>query len=157
MRMISSCGCPTGTAPGAGLFPYIVEESLVGFLEQSSKFLKPVYAGDTIYPALEVTELVPGRTTGVVALSSTVFNQRRELVLADRGARPHVPHLTLAHPRNPKSAGNSRDATAPLRAGLTIAFDVIQFIEQVDNAPWTVRGTIPHLAHSSGATERSLR
>ena len=50
------------TAPGAGLFPYIVEESLVGFLEQSSKFLKPVYAGDTIYPALEVTELVPGRT-----------------------------------------------------------------------------------------------
>ena len=49
------------TAPGAGLFPYIVEELLVGFLEQSSKFLKPVYAGDTIYPALEVTELVPGR------------------------------------------------------------------------------------------------
>ena len=69
------------TAPGAGLFPYIVEESLVGFLEQSSKFLKPVYAGDTIYPALEVTELVPGRTTGVVTLRSTVFNQRKELVL----------------------------------------------------------------------------
>jgi acyl dehydratase len=69
------------TAPGAGLFPYIVEESLVAFLEQSSKFLKPVYAGDTIYPALEVTELVPGRTTGVVTLRSTVHNQRRELVL----------------------------------------------------------------------------
>jgi acyl dehydratase len=69
------------TAPGAGLFPYIVEESLVGFLEQSSRFLKPVFAGDTIYPALEVTELTPGRTTGVVTLHSTVFNQRRELVL----------------------------------------------------------------------------
>jgi len=69
------------TAPGAGLFPYIVEESLIGFLEQSSRFLKPVYAGDTIYPALEVTELVPGRTTGVVTLRSTVHNQRRELVL----------------------------------------------------------------------------
>ena len=67
--------------PGAGLFPYIVEESLIGFLEQSSKFLKPVYAGDTIYPALEVTELVPGRSTGVVTLRSTVFNQRKELVL----------------------------------------------------------------------------
>ena len=50
-------------------------------LEQSSRFLKPVYAGDTIYPALEVTELVPGRTTGVVVLKSTVFKQRRELVL----------------------------------------------------------------------------
>jgi acyl dehydratase len=69
------------TAPGAGLFPYLVEESLVGFLEQSSRFLKPVYAGDTIYPALEVSELVPGRSTGVVTLRSTVFNQRKELVL----------------------------------------------------------------------------
>jgi acyl dehydratase len=69
------------TAPGAGLFPYLVEQSLVGFLEQSSRFLKPVYAEDTIYPALEVTELVPGRTTGVVTLRSTVFNQRREQVL----------------------------------------------------------------------------
>ncbi len=69
------------TAPGAGLFPYLVEESLVGFLEQSSRFLKPVFAGDTIYPALEVTELKEGRTTGVVTLRSTVFNQRGELVL----------------------------------------------------------------------------
>jgi acyl dehydratase len=69
------------TAPGSGLFPYVVEQSLVGFLEQSSRFVKPVFADDTIYPALEVTELVPGRSTGVVALRSTVFNQRRELVL----------------------------------------------------------------------------
>jgi acyl dehydratase len=69
------------TAPGAGLFPFMVEESLVAFLEQSSRFLKPVYAGDTIYPALEVTELTAGRTTGVVTLRSTVFNQRRELTL----------------------------------------------------------------------------
>jgi len=69
------------TAPGAGMFPFLVEQSLVGFLEQSSRFLKPVYAGDTIYPALEVAELSAGRTTGVVTLRSTVFNQRRELVL----------------------------------------------------------------------------
>jgi acyl dehydratase len=69
------------TAPGAGLFPFMIEESLVGFLEQSSRFLKPVYADDTIYPALEVTELTPGRTTGVITLRSTVFNQRKELVL----------------------------------------------------------------------------
>ena len=69
------------TAPGAGLFPFLVEDSLVGFLEQSSRFLKPVYADDTVYPALEVIELAPGRSTGVVTLRSTVFNQRRELVL----------------------------------------------------------------------------
>ncbi len=69
------------TAPGAGLFPYLVEESLIGFLEQSSRFHKPVFAGDTLYPALEVSEVTPGRTTGVVGLTSTVHNQRRELVL----------------------------------------------------------------------------
>src|SRR3979411_663516 len=69
------------TAPGSGLFPYLVEESLVGFLEQSSRFLRPVFAGETIYPALEVSELTPGRTTGVAALRSLVLNKRRELVL----------------------------------------------------------------------------
>ena len=72
------------TAPGAGLFPYMVEESLVGFIEQSSKFLKPVFAGDTVYPALEIDELSGNRTTGVLGLKSTVHNQRRELVLEGR-------------------------------------------------------------------------
>lgn len=72
------------TAPGAGLFPYLVEDSIIGFLEQSSKFLKPVFAGDTIYPALEIDELTPGRTTGVLGFKTTVHNQRRELVLEGR-------------------------------------------------------------------------
>jgi acyl dehydratase len=72
------------TAPGAGLFPYMVEASLVGFIEQSSRFIKPVYAGDTTYPALEIDELTPNRTTGVIGFRSTVHNQRRELVLEGR-------------------------------------------------------------------------
>jgi acyl dehydratase len=69
------------TAPGAGLFPYMTEDALVGFIEQSSRFLKPVFAGDTVYPALEIDELAPNRSTGVVGFRSTVHNQRRELVL----------------------------------------------------------------------------
>jgi acyl dehydratase len=69
------------TAAGAGLFPHVVGESLIGFLEQSSKFLKPVYAGDTVYPMLTVTALIPQRSTGVVVVGSTVHNQRGELVL----------------------------------------------------------------------------
>ena len=72
------------TAPGAGLFPYYTEESIIGFIEQSSKFLKPVFAGDTLYPALEIDELTPGRTTGVLGFRSTIYNQRRELVLEGR-------------------------------------------------------------------------
>jgi acyl dehydratase len=69
------------TAPGAGLFPYMTEDSLIGFIEQSSRFLKPVFAGDTLYPALEIEELTPGRNTGVVGFRTTIHNQRRELVL----------------------------------------------------------------------------
>jgi acyl dehydratase len=72
------------TAPGAGLFPYMVEESLAGFIEQSSRFLKPVYAGDTMYPALEIDELTPNRSTGVVGMTSTVHNQKGELVVQGR-------------------------------------------------------------------------
>jgi acyl dehydratase len=69
------------TAAGAGDFPYLVEDSLIGFLEQSSRFLKPVYCGDTLYPALEIVELTPNRSTGVVAIRSTVHNQKSELVM----------------------------------------------------------------------------
>lgn len=69
------------TVAGAGTFPFMVEESLKAFIEQSSKFLHPVIAGDTLYPALEVNELTPGKTTGVVGLRSTVHNQDGILVL----------------------------------------------------------------------------
>ena len=72
------------TAPGAGLFPFMTEESIIGFIEQSSRFLKPVYAGDTVYPALEIDELTPNRTTGVLGFKTTIHNQRRELVLDGR-------------------------------------------------------------------------
>jgi acyl dehydratase len=63
------------TAAGAGLFPHMVEDSMKGFIEQSSKFLKPVVVGDTLYASLEVVELVPGRSTGVLTMRSEVRNQ----------------------------------------------------------------------------------
>src|SRR4029450_3550094 len=69
------------TVAGAGLFPHMVEDSLKAFLEQSSRFLHPVFVGDTLYPALEVNELTPSRTTGVVGCRSTVHNQKGVLVL----------------------------------------------------------------------------
>lgn len=69
------------TAAGAGRFPHEVSQSLIAFLDQSSRFLKPVFLGDTLYPALEIAELTPQRTTGVIAMRSTIHNQRRELVL----------------------------------------------------------------------------
>jgi acyl dehydratase len=69
------------TAAGAGVFPHLVADSLVAMLECSARFLKPVYAGDTLYPQLEVLELVPQRTTGVLVMRATVHNQNNELVL----------------------------------------------------------------------------
>jgi len=69
------------TAAGAGLFPHVIGESLIGFIEVTAKFLKPVFPGDTLYPALTITELVPQRTTGVVAMQATVHNQDGQLVL----------------------------------------------------------------------------
>jgi len=69
------------TAAGAGLFPFLVEDSLMGFIEQSSRFLKAVYVGDTLYPRLVVSALEPQRTTGVLTLASSLHNQKGELVM----------------------------------------------------------------------------
>jgi 2'-5' RNA ligase len=79
------------------------------------------------------------------------FQSLREIVLALQPVRPHAPHLTLAHPRNPKAAGNSLGDAAALRAGLRVTFDEVHLIEQVDDSPWVVRGSVPLLAESSGA------
>jgi acyl dehydratase len=69
------------TAAGAGLFPHVIGESLIGFIDVSAKFLKGVFPGDTLYPALEITELTPQKTTGIVTMRATVHNQKGELVL----------------------------------------------------------------------------
>ena len=69
------------TCPGAGDLPHLIGDALVAFIEQSSRFLKPVIAGDTLYPELEIIELTARRTTGVLTVRSTVHNQRDELCL----------------------------------------------------------------------------
>jgi len=69
------------TAAGAGLFPHVIGEALIGFIEVNAKFLKGVYPGDTLYPALEITALTPQKTTGIVTMRATVHNQHGDLVL----------------------------------------------------------------------------
>lgn len=68
------------TAAGASVLAHLMGDALIAFLEQSSRFLKPVYAGDTLYPELEITGLKPQRTTGVMTVRATVHNQKGELV-----------------------------------------------------------------------------
>ena len=62
-------------AAGAGIFPHVLGDSLIAFIEQSSRFVAPVYAEDTLYPLLQITALEPGRTTGVVIVAVTIHNQ----------------------------------------------------------------------------------
>jgi acyl dehydratase len=70
------------TAAGASSFALAIGDALIAFIEQSSKFLKPVYPGDTLYPMLEIAALTPQRSTGIVTLAASVHNQKGELVLS---------------------------------------------------------------------------
>jgi acyl dehydratase len=69
------------TVAGAGMFPFMVEESLKAFLDQSSRFLAPVFVGDTLYPSLTVAKLEPQNTTGILTMASSVRNQKGVVVL----------------------------------------------------------------------------
>jgi 3-hydroxybutyryl-CoA dehydratase len=72
------------TALGATPLSAHVEDSMVAFLEQGGKFLKPVLLGDTVTPVMEVEE---ARTTkspanGIVKFAVRLTNQREEVVLS---------------------------------------------------------------------------
>ena len=69
-------------APGASdMSRGETEVRILGMLETSAKFLKGVYSGDTLYPGLEIVELIEQNTTGVMVLRTTVHNQKDELCL----------------------------------------------------------------------------
>jgi len=69
------------TAVGASTLSSMLEGSMVAFVEQSARFLKPVFIGDTITPELEVSEVLPKTDVGLLRLTTRVKNQRGETVL----------------------------------------------------------------------------
>lgn len=71
------------TALGATSLSAHVEDSMVAFLEQGGKFLRPVLTGDTVTPDMEVAEARPTRNAGngVVRFAVQLTNQRGERVL----------------------------------------------------------------------------
>lgn len=79
------------TAAGAGLFPHVIGESLIGFIDVEARFLKGVYPGDTLYPLLEITALERQRTTGIVRMRATIDNQHNVRVL--EGAHAYLLRL----------------------------------------------------------------
>ena len=71
-------------ALGAATLAVRVHEGVRAFPEQSSRFLRPAYLGDTLHPSLTVEELKPQRTTGLLTLRSELRNQHGEIVLEGR-------------------------------------------------------------------------
>ena len=71
------------TALGATPLSNNVEDSMVAFLEQGGKFLKPVLLGDTVAPVMEVEEARPtsNPANGIVRFAVRLTNQRDEVVL----------------------------------------------------------------------------
>jgi acyl dehydratase len=54
--------------------------------------------GNTLYPLLVITELAPGRTTGVVAMRVAIHNEERKLVM--NGMHRYVLRKRTAAPKN---------------------------------------------------------
>lgn len=64
------------------------------------------------------------------------FRRLRQWMLQDHNAREHGAHITLAHPRNPRSAGNTDAALATGPQALEIQFASVALIEQRASEPW---------------------
>jgi len=69
------------TAVGASTLAPLIEDSIVAFVEQSSRFLAPAFIGDTITPEHEIVALERKRSAGFLILRVTLRNQRGETVL----------------------------------------------------------------------------
>lgn len=69
------------TAVGASSLAAIIEESIVAFVEQTTRFKGPAFIGDTIKPEHEIVALERKRSAGLLTLRVTLTNQRGETIL----------------------------------------------------------------------------
>ncbi len=71
------------TALGATLLSPRLEKSMIAFLDQGARFLKPGFLGDTVTSAFEVSEvtLKSNGDTGTVRFAVSLTNQNGETLL----------------------------------------------------------------------------
>lgn len=69
------------TAVGASTLGPMIEDSIVAFVEQTTRFRAPAFVGDTISPEHEVVGLERKRSAGLLTLRVALKNQRGETVL----------------------------------------------------------------------------
>lgn len=72
------------TALGATPLSARLKESMVAFVEQDGRFLKPVLIGETVSTEFEVEEVRPTRSVaqGLVRFAVRALNAKREVVLS---------------------------------------------------------------------------
>jgi hypothetical protein len=81
------------------------------------------------------------------------FHTFRMQVLGTSRVRPQHPHLTFAHPRNPKAPGNTLAVLAPLIGGWTITCTEIVSMTQQGDEPWQIQERYRLLsAHAQAAS-----
>ena len=66
------------------------------------------------------------------------FQALRARVLGIHRNAGHRPHITLAHPRNPRASGNSSNNLAGMAHRTVVSFQKISIIMQESGAPWRV-------------------
>lgn|GEM_PF-364947 len=69
---------------------------------------------------------------------SDQFHSLRQWLLQRQDVRAHEAHLTLAHPRNPPSAGNTEASLQSCPPALQLQFPSVALIEQQGSADWRV-------------------
>ena len=69
------------SAPGASLFTLYLADILIAFTDLSCQFLKPNFVGDTMYSAIQISELSTSKGVGNITMAITIHNQKNELVL----------------------------------------------------------------------------
>lgn len=66
------------------------------------------------------------------------FRLLREHILGSRSIKRQSPHITLAHPRNPKVAGNALAVALLLPQEISVTFTSVNLIEQSGASAWRI-------------------
>jgi hypothetical protein len=66
------------------------------------------------------------------------FALLRERLLGSVSLRRQLPHITLAHPRNPRSSSYDLDHALSLPSEIIFTFSVVSLIEQTNGQAWRV-------------------
>lgn len=71
------------------------------------------------------------------------FTGLRSCLLGTARIRHQAPHITLAHPRNPKAAGNCLEIANQLPNEMQFSFFHVCRIKQCADSPWQILETLP--------------